>query len=157
MSFEAVGLRNTTAWMLARKNGLAEVPKRFAMDTKNHVTMKDVARLIVQQVVYATYTPTEYERTYKLMDSISVEGVEGATAQALVFIPIDSGTMAIAGSAAGRATYAKFMLPSHSQNSFFKGRAAASIPRDFMTAWITAFKKYVPDMVMAEVDKELSK
>lgn len=154
MGAQLVGKRETKAWLLGLKRN---IPKAVAESLAGIDAIEEFTGLavrVVSNVVYAVYDPKEYERTFAFLQSIGAFTIaKGETfTEVAIGLKLDERTAAIAGSAAGQVHYGVFMLPEMASESFFKGSAAASIPRDFAAAWLQAFGSYVPDRVVSAIE-----
>lgn len=155
MSFEALNLRETRAWLLARRRGLAEIPKRFANSGELHSWFQAIAKEAVRDVVYSYPENPKYPRTYALLNSVSAASGEEDCID--VFIPLTDETAAITGKDKGKIVYGQYLLPpeikGRSPDSFWQG----TLPRNFLGVWEQAFAELAPKAFDEEVRRELAK
>lgn len=157
MSLVAQGLREARAYLNRIHNRLPLVQQEAIGGPEALQFLELQARADVINVVYAAYNPTEYVRRDVIAKSVRAAVVQQEPFQVAIFIPLNSETEAIAGGAAGQMTYARFMLPGWSADSFLNGRAAESLPRDFLGQWEKTFGEEVPRKVLQAIDRELAK
>lgn len=154
MSFDAVGLRETRAWLAGRMKGLPEAA-RFAVASPVVLDMaRAEATRIVDEVVYQTYEPEIYKRTMNLLNSVQAVALNENTGA--VMIPFTPELAATGGPLKGAATYAQLMLPEYTKDTYWKAKPQASLPRDFLSAWLFEFKESSFAMLVSEVDLELA-
>ncbi|MCW8133124.1 MAG: hypothetical protein KIS92_22455 [Planctomycetota bacterium] len=153
MSFEAIGLRETRAWLAGRLKGLPEAV-RFAITSPIALDFaKDEATRIVNEVVYQAYQPEVYKRTYNLLNAVEAVALDENSAG--VMIPFSDLLAATKGPLAGAATYAQLMLPEFIESSYWEEKPRQSLPRDFLSAWMFEFKELAFINMRDEIDLEI--
>ncbi len=155
MGMTAVGLRETRGYLHRIRNKLPQVQKHAVGGPEALSLLHALAKADVISEVYTRYQPDFYERLGVIHESVKAEVINDEPFQVAIFIPLNADTEAIAGSAAGQMTYARFMLPEFAKDSFFKGDAKASIPRDFLSEWQKTFIELVPNRVIEAIDQEI--
>lgn len=151
MTFEALNVRETRAWLLARKKGLERAPARALANKDYLAETKLIATEAVDQVVYSVPETPNYERTEKTRDSVDVDSPRDGEME--IFIPLTPETAAIAGESRGVVSYPRFMLEGIHQHSFHQ----YELPRDFLELWFLLLLDFGPQMVVEEIDRELKK
>lgn len=154
MGAQLVGKRETKAWLLGLKRDIPKAAAEALAGIDSIEEFTGLAVRVVADVVYAVYDPKKYERTFAFLQSIGAFTIAKGDifTEVAIGLKLDERTAAIAGSAAGQVHYGVFMLPEMASESFFKGAAEASIPRDFGAAWLQAFGSYAPDKVVAAIE-----
>lgn len=156
MGITLKGLRETKAWLLGRQKGLKRAIAEIASPAS--VAINELrAKTAVYSIVYLAYHPSEYERTFALLNSVGAVALSQDPPESAIVINLNSDNRAKL--PPSDVSYARFMLPAiygspaNSTNSFIP---QGSLPRDFMAEWLRVFNKEVPKDVDVAVRRELS-
>lgn len=155
------GSRETRAWLNRLKTSIPEAAENAVAGGEALGAMTSRARADVLAIVYAVYSPKEYQRTFELLEAVGAVKLESErpdVTEVAIVINLTAGVQAIRDSG---VSYARFFLPEEPREGFLGSPAnkAAGVPakRPFLQAWIDSFGEYLPLRLVNAIDKELGR
>jgi hypothetical protein len=148
VQYDHVSLNELGARLSVAAQGSLDVLRQAIASPEALKWLQEVGTRGLTKAVYEAYSPTEYKRTYALLNGVLAEVEEDTPDRLSVVLRLKDEDSALHAEQPGYEglLYARFFLPG-TVGGWLSRTVPQTLPRDFVQAWIDAIHAELPERI----------